>query len=43
MTPEAPKIAWEALSPLLALAGGACIVLLVGLLRGRFALSLIHI
>ncbi len=37
MTPEAPKIAWEALSPLLALAGGACIVLLVGLLRGRFA------
>jgi NADH-quinone oxidoreductase subunit N len=33
---KAPYIDWEALSPLLALAGGACIVLLVGLLRGRF-------
>jgi NADH-quinone oxidoreductase subunit N len=37
MTPQAPKIDWEALSPLVALVGGACIVLLVGLLRGRFA------
>jgi NADH-quinone oxidoreductase subunit N len=37
MTPQAPKIDWEALSPLVALAAGACIVLLVGLLRGRFA------
>ncbi len=37
MTPKAPTIDWEALSPLIALAGGACIVLLVGLLRGRFA------
>jgi NADH-quinone oxidoreductase subunit N len=37
MTPEAPTIDWEALSPLVALAGGACVVLLVGLLRARFA------
>jgi NADH-quinone oxidoreductase subunit N len=37
MTPQAPVIDWEALSPLLALAGGACLVLLVGLLRARFA------
>ncbi len=37
MTPQAPKIDWEALSPLVALTAGACIVLLVGLLRGRFA------
>jgi len=36
MTPKAPHIDWEALSPLVALAGGMCIVLLVGLLRGRF-------
>ena len=36
MTPQAPKIDWEALSPLIALTCGACIVLLVGLLRGRF-------
>ncbi|HEX5620683.1 MAG TPA: NADH-quinone oxidoreductase subunit N [Solirubrobacteraceae bacterium] len=36
MKPEAPVIDWAALSPLVALAGGACIVLLVGLLRGRF-------
>jgi NADH-quinone oxidoreductase subunit N len=35
MTPKAPHIDWEALSPLVALAGGACIVLLVGLLRAR--------
>jgi len=33
---KGPYIDWEALSPLVALAGGACIVLLVGLLRGRF-------
>ena len=33
---KAPYIDWEALSPVVALAGGACIVLLVGLLRGRF-------
>jgi NADH-quinone oxidoreductase subunit N len=36
MTPKAPHIDWEALSPLVALAGGACIVLMVGLLRARF-------
>jgi NADH-quinone oxidoreductase subunit N len=36
MTPKAPVIDWEALSPLIALAGGACIVLMVGLLRSRF-------
>ena len=36
MTPKAPVIDWEALSPLVALAGGACIVLLVGLLRSGF-------
>jgi NADH-quinone oxidoreductase subunit N len=34
--PEAPSIDWEALSPLVALAGGACIVLLVGLMRSAF-------
>jgi NADH-quinone oxidoreductase subunit N len=36
VTPKAPTIDWEALSPLLALTGGACIVLLVGLLRSAF-------
>ena len=36
MTPKAPAIDWAALSPLVALAGGACIVLLVGLLRAGF-------
>jgi NADH-quinone oxidoreductase subunit N len=36
VTPEAPTIDWEALSPLLALTGGACVVLMVGLLRARF-------
>jgi NADH-quinone oxidoreductase subunit N len=36
VTPRAPVIDWEALSPLVALAGGACIVLLVGLLRSGF-------
>jgi NADH-quinone oxidoreductase subunit N len=36
VTPEAPHIDWEALSPLVALAGGACIVLLVGLMRSSF-------
>ena len=36
MTPKAPVIDWAALSPLVALAGGACIVLLVGLLRSGF-------
>ena len=36
MKPEAPVLDWAALSPLVALAGGACIVLLVGLLRARF-------
>jgi NADH-quinone oxidoreductase subunit N len=34
--PDAPYIDWAALSPLVALAGGACLVLLVGLLRARF-------
>ncbi|HUR86127.1 MAG TPA: NADH-quinone oxidoreductase subunit N [Solirubrobacteraceae bacterium] len=33
---EGPVIAWEALSPLIALLGGAVIVLLAGLLRSRF-------
>jgi NADH-quinone oxidoreductase subunit N len=36
MKPEAPYIDWEAMSPLLGLTGGACLVLLVGLLRARF-------
>ena len=36
MTPKAPTIDWEALSPLLALTGGVCLVLLVGLLRSGF-------
>jgi NADH-quinone oxidoreductase subunit N len=36
MTPKGPTIDWEALSPLLALTGGACLVLLVGLLRSGF-------
>jgi NADH-quinone oxidoreductase subunit N len=36
VTPKAPTIDWEALSPMIALAGGACIVLLVGLLRSSF-------
>jgi NADH-quinone oxidoreductase subunit N len=36
MTPKAPTIDWEALSPLVALTIGACVVLLVGLLRARF-------
>jgi NADH-quinone oxidoreductase subunit N len=36
MTPRAPAIDWEALSPLVALTVGACIVLLVGLLRSAF-------
>ena len=33
--PKAPDIDWAALSPLVALTGGACLVLLVGLLRSR--------
>jgi NADH-quinone oxidoreductase subunit N len=37
VTPEAPHIDWEALSPLVALTIGACVVLLVGLLRAPFA------
>jgi NADH-quinone oxidoreductase subunit N len=37
MTPKAPFIDWEAMSPLVALMVGACVVLLVGLLRARFA------
>jgi NADH-quinone oxidoreductase subunit N len=37
MTPKAPFIDWEAMSPLVALTVGACVVLLVGLLRSRFA------
>ena len=36
MTPKGPVIDWEALSPLIALVTGACVVLLVGLLRARF-------
>src|SRR5919198_4685293 len=33
---KGPHIDWEALSPLVALAGGVCLVLLVGLLRSAF-------
>ena len=36
MTPRGPAIDWEALSPLIALVGGACVVLMVGLLRSGF-------
>jgi NADH-quinone oxidoreductase subunit N len=36
MTPKAPIIDWAGLSPLVALLGGAVVVLLVGLLRPRF-------
>jgi NADH-quinone oxidoreductase subunit N len=36
MTPKAPTIDWAGLSPLVALFGGAVLVLLVGLLRPRF-------
>ena len=36
MTPKAPHIDWEALSPLIALTAGVCVVLMVGLLRSRF-------
>ena len=32
-TPEAPEIAYRELSPLLALVGGAVVVLMVGLFR----------
>jgi NADH-quinone oxidoreductase subunit N len=35
-TVKGPPIDWEALSPLVALTGGACIVLLVGLARSAF-------
>ena len=41
MTPKAPYIDWEAMSPLVALAGGACIVLMVGLLRSRFVRTVV--
>ena len=41
MTPKAPHIDWEAMSPLVALAGGACIVLMVGLLRSRFVRTVV--
>ena len=34
---EAPKIDWAGLSPLIALLGGAVIVLMLGLFRARFA------
>jgi NADH-quinone oxidoreductase subunit N len=34
---KGPYIDWGAMSPLLALTGGACLVLLLGLFRGRFA------
>ena len=33
--PKAPDIHWESLSPLIALLVGGCLVLMVGLLRGR--------
>ena len=35
-TVKGPEINWEALSPVIALTAGACIVLLVGLARSRF-------
>jgi NADH-quinone oxidoreductase subunit N len=35
--PPAPYIAWAAISPIVALAAGAVIVLMVGLLRSRFS------
>jgi NADH-quinone oxidoreductase subunit N len=35
-TVKGPHVDWAALSPLVALTGGACIVLLVGLARSRF-------
>ena len=36
---KAPVIDWSAMSPIVALAGGACLVLMVGLLRSRFVRS----
>jgi NADH-quinone oxidoreductase subunit N len=36
VTPRGPTIDWEALSPLIALVVGVCVVLMVGLLRARF-------
>ena len=36
MTPRGPAIDWAALSPLIALVGGACVVLMIGLLRSSF-------
>src|SRR5690242_4716243 len=36
---KAPVIDWSAISPIVALTGGACLVLMVGLLRSRFARS----
>jgi NADH-quinone oxidoreductase subunit N len=41
MTPKAPYIDWEAMSPLVALAGGVCVVLMVGLLRSRLARTVV--
>jgi len=37
VTPKAPSIDFAAISPLIALLTGACVVLLLGLLRSRFA------
>ena len=37
MTPKAPEIDFAAISPMIALLAGSCVVLLVGLLRSRFA------
>jgi NADH-quinone oxidoreductase subunit N len=39
LTPPAPHIDWAALSPLVALTAGACLVLMVGLLRPAFVRS----
>ena len=36
MTPKAPVFDWSALSPLVALTTGACVVLLIGLARSRW-------
>ena len=33
--PQAPEIHWESLSPFIALLAGGCLVLMVGLMRGR--------
>ena len=41
MTPKAPVIEWEALSPLIALTVGACVALLTGLAGSRFVRAVV--